>query len=60
MSTAVIIAMYGCITVISIIDIEKQIKTQRMIEQLNKTMDSHQETCDKVFKKLTKFSNDQR
>ena len=41
-------------------DIYQQKKTQRMIEQLNKTMDSHQETCDKVFKKLTKFSNDQR
>ena len=36
-------------------DIYQQKKTQRMIEQLNKTMDSHQETCDKVFKKLTKF-----
>lgn len=41
-------------------DIYQQKKTQRMIEQLNKTMDSHQETCDKAFKKLTKFSNDQR
>ena len=40
-------------------DIYQQKKTQRMIEQLNKTMDSHQETFDKVFKKLTKFSNNQ-
>lgn len=40
-------------------DIYQQKKIQRMIEQLNKTMDSHQETCDKVFKKLIKFSNNQ-
>ncbi len=59
MSTAVIIAMYGCITVILAIDIEKQIKTQRMLKRLNETMDSHLETCSKVLKKLNKFSNNQ-
>lgn len=57
MSTAVIVAMYGCITVVLVIDIEKQIKTQRMLKQLNETMDSHLETCSKVLKKLSKFSN---
>lgn len=40
MSTAVIIAMYGCITVILAIDIEKQIKTQRMLKRSNETMAS--------------------
>ncbi|MCZ3541798.1 hypothetical protein [Lactobacillus gasseri] len=59
MSTAVIIAMYGCISVSLVIDIEKQIKTQRMLKQLNETMDSHLETCSKVLKKLSKFSNNQ-
>lgn len=59
MSTAVIVAMYGCVTVILVIDIEKQIKTQRMLKQLNETMDSHLETCSKVLKKLSKFSNNQ-
>lgn len=59
MSTAVIIAMYGCITIILVIDIEKQIKTQRMLKQLSETMDSHLETCSKVLKKLSKFSNNQ-
>lgn len=59
MSTAVIVAMYGCITVVLVIDIEKQIKTQRMLKQLSETMDSHLETCSKVLKKLSKFSNNQ-
>lgn len=59
MSTAIIVAMYGCVTVILIINIEKQIKTQRMLKQLHETMDSHLETCSKVLKKLSKFSNNQ-
>lgn len=59
MSTAVIIAMYGCISVSLVIDIEKQIKTQRMLKQLNETMDSHLETCSKVLKKLSRFISNQ-
>ena len=50
----------GILVFVSVLDdIYQQKKTQRMIEQLKKTMDSHQDTCNALNHKLSEIVNDQ-
>lgn len=57
----VVNVIIGVLFFISVVDeIHQQKKTQRMVKQLNETMDSHLETCSKVLTKLTRFTSNQK